>query len=380
MRTLMHLSISLDVGGLENLILNLCQHIDRERFRPIVCCLSEGLALQKEFEAIGVPVYSVPKRDGFDWQLIPPLVSLLRLERVDILHTHNACPYLYGTVAGRWSGVSAIVHTEHSNIEPEHHGLWRVERYLSYLANPIIADSENVAETLIQDQSVHPRRVKVIPNGIDEQHFQPRPPDQALQESFGIQAGEHVIGIVARLEPVKNHQMLLRAFSSLCDLRSDIRLLIVGDGSSRSDLGAMAQELNIADRIIFAGNRRDIPECLSLMDAFALSSVSEGLPLTILEAMAAGVPVISTKVGGIPEVINNERNGLLVESQDVAGMRDAFLRLLEDTVLTQQITSCARSDVVSRYSLRAMTRAYEHTYDQANPPRPIPVRHQEASA
>ncbi len=362
-RTLLHLSISLDIGGLENLILNLCQRIDRRRYRPIVCCLSDGLGLQREFEELGIPAFSIPKREGFDWCLIPSIVSLLRRERVDILHTHNACPYLYGTIAGTWAGVRTLVHTEHSNIEREHGGLWRAEKYLSYLAYPIIADSKNVADTLVHEQSVHPRRVRVILNGIDVQRFRPSPPNRQLQQELGIRETDRVIGIVARLVPVKNHEVLFSSFAMLCSMRPNLRLLVVGDGPLRRELEKRAQALGISNRVVFAGNQRDIPGYLSLMDVFVLSSISEGLPLTLLEAMAAGIPVVCTRVGGIPEVIRHGVNGLLAASDAHEELGERCLQLLDDPLFARSLAKKAREEVIRKYSLRAMTRAYEAVYN-----------------
>jgi sugar transferase (PEP-CTERM/EpsH1 system associated) len=358
-----HIVYSLQIGGLEELVLNLVRKMDRSRYQLSVIVLRTDGPLSLEMEKLGITVHRLHGEEGFSWALIRRLAALLRQEKVDAVHTHDLGPFIYGGLASLWNLNRNIFHTEHSYLSQNSRRLRMFERVLGYYCRVIIADSRDVAAMLIERQKIPARKVVTILNGIDLDRFQ-NLDTTTIRNAMGIKPNVFVVGTVGRLVPVKNQALLIKAFASFAAERS-AELIIVGDGPERPGLESLAAELGVASRVHFTGARRDIPAILASLDLFVLPSLSEGLSLTLLEAMAAVRPVIATRVGGNPEVINDGKNGLLVPSNNVETLRDAMCRVNgPNAAWRDAIASSGRRTVEEQFSLDYMVKAYVQLYDR----------------
>jgi L-malate glycosyltransferase len=357
----LHVLNTLQTGGAEYLVLNLARALDRRRFPMLVCSLQGDGEIGAELRGIGVPVFVLERRFGIDPRLVPALVQLIRRHRVRIVHTHNVAPWLYAGIAARLAG-AAVCHTEHSSLFPEQRALKRAEWALGKITKAVICDGEDVRRQLVHEQHLSPRNVVTVYNGVDTGAYA-HPVDRAAgRRALGLPEQAPVVGTVARLEPVKDQATLLSAFAQVARELPDARLVLVGDGSQRAALEAQARQPPLAGKVHFLGRRADVPSLLPLFDVFALSSTSEGLPLTILEAMAAGLPCVSTAVGAVPEAVLEGETGRLVPPGDAHRLAAALRDLLTDPTLARRLGTTAQHRARALFDLKVMTRRYEDLY------------------
>jgi len=363
-RKILHITFSIDTGGLETLVLRLCEGI-KERFEPLLCTLSSGGDLWRRFRRLGVPVYHLTKSEGLTPLLSLKIASLIRNLKVDLIHTHNVGPLIYGGLASVITGLP-LVHTEHSRLPRHEKRLRSIEKLLSLKASKIVAVSKCIADQLIDEQGIKPDRVKVIPNGVDVELFgNARQEREDVREELGIEDTEIVIGTVGRLAAVKDYTTLIQAFALVkAGGEGTIKLLMVGDGPERKKLEKIADEIGVREHVIFLGMRDDVPRLMAAMDIFALSSVDEGLPLAALEAMSVGLPIVATDVGGIPEAVGHGLNGFLIPPRSPQQMAIALLKLIHDPELREKLSIQARKRAVERFSIKAMIKAYQALYEE----------------
>ena len=335
-----HVVLSMDVGGLERVVLDLVR-----RGRPLgqdaaVVCLERPGTLAPQVEAAGAEVRCVGKPPGRRPETVGLLRDLFEELSPDVVHTHQIGALYYAGPASRRAGVRAIVHTEHINHAAKRTRaidrarirlLWGVAgRY----AWRFFGVSGDIVEAAASFGAVPRRKLAVVRNGIDTSAFAPTPDarDEALRayRSLGIPEGARVVGTVGRLAEVKRHDLLIRAFAAASAGRPDAALIVVGDGPERPALEGLAESLGIGDRVHLAGYRERPELFLRGMDSFALASRIEGLPLAILEAWAAGVPVVASRVGGVPALIDHGRTGLLFDPGDEAALARHLGDLLDD--------------------------------------------------
>jgi sugar transferase (PEP-CTERM/EpsH1 system associated) len=347
-----HLVRRLDLGGLEMVVLNLVRGADRERFEPRVICLGPRGAIADRFDRIGVPVESLEAR-GRAAAIVQLARRLWRL-RADVLHTHNPAPHLVGAVARTLARVPVLVHTKHGRNYPEDRRAVLANRWASLNTDAVIAVSEDAAGVARTIERVPASKVRVIHNGIDLTSF------PAPERRGGEGVGRAVT--VARLHAVKDQATLLRAARRIADARPGFRLALVGDGPEREGLERLRRELALEEIVRFHGHRDDVRTLLLESDLFMLSSVSEGLSLTLLEAMAAGLPVIATDVGGNREVVTHGETGFLVAPASPEAVASATLSLLDDPARAQAMGRSGRRRVEQVFDLRVMVRRYEALY------------------
>jgi glycosyltransferase involved in cell wall biosynthesis len=354
----LHVLNTLETGGAEYLVLNLARCVDRSRFELAVCSMEGDGDLGEQFRRLGFETFFLDRRKGLDPTLTPKLARLIRRERVDVVHTHNVAPWLYSAPAARLSGAD-LCHTEHSTLLPGQTALMRAERVLGLLTKAVICDGEQVRRQLVDDQRLSPRNVVTIYNGVDTELYG-RPVDAAAgRRALGLSGEAPVVGTVARLQPVKDQVTLLEAFSAVAARLPAARLVLVGEGPARPALERRAAFPDLAGRVLFLGRRTDVATLLPLFDLFVLSSLSEGLPLTLLEAMAAGLACVSTAVGAISEVILQESTGLLVPARDPAALAQALERLLRDEARRRTMGQAGRARARALFDLKVMTRRYQ---------------------
>jgi sugar transferase (PEP-CTERM/EpsH1 system associated) len=365
-----HVVLALNMGGLERVVLRLLARLDRTRFAPIVCALDEPGGLAPELARLGVPLRVVRRRPGVDLGVAVRLATVLRQEGVRLVHTHNAASHLYGSLAahllrGRGGRRPPIVHTKHGRDEPDKPRRVLVNRLASALCDRVVAVSDDAAAVAVGIEHVSPRKVMTILNGVDTDEFRPRPDDVgAAREALGAPREGFHVGCVARLATIKDHRTLLDAFALLRVDRPDAHLTLVGDGPERPSLHERAARPDLAGAVTFAGERSDIAPLLAAFDVFALSSLSEGISLTLLEASSAGLPIVATRVGGNEEVVVDGETGVLVPSADPAAFAAALAALAAGAGRPDRaaLGAAGRARVERRFSVERMVRDYTELY------------------
>ncbi|MGK3968363.1 glycosyltransferase family 4 protein [Sorangium sp. So ce118] len=366
-----HVVLSLNVGGLERVVLRLLERTSRERFAPVVCALQEPGALAEELARLGVPLVVLSRKPGLDPGLPVRLAAWLRREGIRLVHTHNPGPHLYGALAAGLAraasfagggGGPRVIHTKHGRNYPKQKRKVLVNRLAAALTDRVVAVSDDARAVALEVERVDPARVVTILNGVDPEVF--RPGDaRAARARLGLPASGYHVGCVARLSPEKDHATLLAAFARLREVRPDAHLTIVGDGPVRPALEQQAARLGLGGAVLFTGTRGDVAELLPAFDVFALASLTEGISLTLIEAASAGLPIVATRVGGNPEIVQEGETGLLVSP----GSPEPLAAALEAIAVRDdraEVGMRGRARVIERFGIDQMIRAYEDLYDE----------------
>ncbi|HZK67402.1 MAG TPA: glycosyltransferase family 4 protein [Chloroflexota bacterium] len=361
----LHLVNELTDASSNRLVLQLASKLDPQRYELHVGAIKplEG-PMGDLFRSTGARV--VCFEGGGLARLVRRVALYLGQESVDLLHTHVLRADLVGGFAARLGHRTALVSTKHNmGYVPGQEG-W-VRRSLlywpaMYLPDRVIVVTEVLRRQLLLRLRLGTDRVVTIPNGIDtERTFQPAAREECRKE-LGIQEDDLVVCYTGRLVEGKGLDTLLAAAATVRSSGVRLKLLIAGDGPLDSHLRTHATQLGMEAAVLFPGFRSDIPQLLAASDIFALPSLSEGLPLSLLEAMSAGKPVVVTPVGGIPEVVQSGRNGFLVPARNETRLADALVRLLVDPHLREEMGRSARERVVESYSVERMVREYDAVY------------------
>ena len=359
-----HVLTSLDMGGGERIALELASGQMAAGHRVLMVSLTatpDG-ALGAEVQDRGVPVRRTPKRPGFDLTLSLRLAALFRREGVDVVHLHNRLPLIYGASAGRVVGAT-VVHTRHGPRPGTTRQRW-LERGAAHLIHAYVAVSPELRDHVHRLNDCPPEKLSVIENGIDLVRFGAAGGERsAARAALGLPENAWVVGAVGRFAPEKDYPFLVRAAAPL--LGPDTRLVIVGEGETMAAVRAEVRARNAGAYVHLTGRRNDVPHVLAAFDAFVLSSQMEGLPLAVLEAMAAGVPVVATAVGGLPYLIREGENGFLVPAGDEAALRERLAALRDDPARARAIGEQGRADVRERHSREAMVKRYLELYAEA---------------
>jgi glycosyltransferase involved in cell wall biosynthesis len=346
------------IGGEEMLLVELIRRLDRSRFAPELCCLKFRGELGEKL-ANEIPVWSNLLACKWDFRVWGRLTQLLRRRRIDAVITvgTGGDRMFWGRLAALRAGVPVIMSAIHSTGWPT-----RIEwlnRKLATVTDAFIAVANLQRQYLVQHAGCPPEKMHVIPNGVDTRRFQPRRRNDNLAEQLGIPASAPVAGVVAEMRPEKNLSLWLQAAVEVRKQVPTAHFLIVGDGQQRDALETMARQLRIERYTHFAGRRRDVPELLALMDVFVLSSTMEANPVSILEAMAGGKPVVSTDVGSISEAVVEARTGYLVASDDCDALAGRIAHLLMNHAEATGMGQEGRRRIVDRFSVEQMVRGYE---------------------
>jgi glycosyltransferase involved in cell wall biosynthesis len=363
-----HVVLSLDCGGLERIVMDLARCGPMQNQKVSVLCLERPGTLAAEVERAGAVVKCLNKPPGRRPETVGKIQEYLREHRPDVVHTHQVGALYYAGPAARDERVPLVIHTEHINQVAKYPTLrMRAKiRLLWWLAGRSAARfccvSEDIASEVQAYRAVPRHKVCVVQNGIDTARFRRREGAEALRGSLGIPVDVPVIGTVGRLDEVKCQDLLLRGFQRVRDKAPKARLLLVGDGPSRAALEALAGELELTPAVSFVGYQARPDRYLQAMDFFALTSRAEGLPLAILEAWAAGLPVVSTRVGGIPKVVDDGRTGLLIDSGDEDALAKALSELLDNPSRARRLGEAGRARVEADFDTRRMAGDYHRHY------------------
>ncbi len=346
-----HLVWALEMGGIEKLLVEFAHHVDRSRFAFKFISLQHRGILADEIEACGWPTHTLNKPAGYRPLVSLKLAALLRRLQIDVLHTHDMGSLIYGVPLARLAGVKTLVHTRHEqNLywTPRHH--WLLRKLSSQLDWLACVSTDSTALSI--ESGVSPSKVLTILNGVDLGAF----------EYSGSRADGPFV-IVARLRREKDFPTLLRAVALVVAREPSFRLEIAGDGPEQDALESLSVELGLTNHVRFLGMVHDVPAVLRRARGFVLSSTSEGNPVTLLEAMARGLPIVATAVGGIPEVVEQGESGLLVPASDPGKLAEAILSLWRDPARCGAMGRSGRTRVESLFDVRRMVREYEALYD-----------------
>lgn len=358
----MFIHTSLFTGGAEMLLLELIRGLDRRRFAPEICCLKQAGPLREQVPD-GVPVFDQLIKHKYDLPVVWRLAQLFRQRKIDAIVSVGAGDRMFwGRLGARLAGVPVIAAWIHSTGWPDRLG--RLNRLLTPITDAFIGVAVPHGRYLVDVEKLPEKRVHVVENGVDIDRFRPRPADQQLRTELGLPATAPLAGIVARLSEEKNHALLLRAAALVREQISDAHFVIVGDGPLRDRLKAQAQQLGIEDSVRFLGNRTDVPDILALLDVFVLSSHIEANPVSILEALATGKPVVATRVGSVSETVRHGEVGYVVEPGDASALAGHIIELLRDPRLARRLGAEGRRQVVERYSMTRMIDRYQGLLEQ----------------
>jgi len=359
---LMHTALDLDIGGLQRLIADVTPAMNRERFNIEVCCFNRLGCFADQLQEEGVRVTLLQKnQDHFDVTYPFRLAAFLKSRKVDIIHMHSGS-FFFGSIAAAMAMVPASVYTDHGRHVPEPRVQLIEDRISGFLVGQIVAVSRELEIYLAERVKLPVKKICTIINGIQDERYAPGPKPAHLLNEFSLRSDNKIIGTVARLDDVKDQLTMIDAFARVVTKIPEARLFLVGDGPMRKKLNERIGKHRLEKEIFITGARGDIPEMLNLFDLYVLTSVSEGTSLSLLEAMASGLPSVVTNVGGNPSIIGNESEGLLVEPKDIGGIADAMIRVLTNSSLSQELSKKALSRVRSEYSIKSMAKSYQNVY------------------
>jgi sugar transferase (PEP-CTERM/EpsH1 system associated) len=348
-----HLVTTLAIGGLEKVVLDLVRRRTQNVFGMHVICLDSSGVLERAFADVGVAVDTIGTSGSVPARILR-LALRLRQLKPHVLHTHNPQAHLHGSLAGGLAKVPFVVHTKHGREYADRHLIAAMSRLGSRWTSAFVAVSEDAAAVARTLDGVPARKLRVIHNGIDVDRF-------ALRGSRPAGAAVRAV-TVGRLDPVKDQLTMLRAVRAVVDTNPAFRLAIVGDGPSRPELEAERLALGLADHVRFLGYRDCVGPFLAAADFFVLSSVSEGVSLALLEAMACGLPAVATDVGGNREVVVPGETGYLVPAGSPAALADAMHALHADAAALDRMGRAARRRVEGAFNLNRVVAQYEGMY------------------
>ena len=351
--------LQMAMGGSERVVYDLVRSLDPARFAPSVAWLAQPTPL-REFVELGIPLHYVPKRGRLDWSAMAGLGRIIRDHRIDVVNAHHFMPFVYAYPAAKLMNRCGLVYTEHSAADVlAAGGKWqRIGGYL-LRRSEAVGISEEVSRTIRDHFGTPALRVHTIENGVDIETFAAAAAErETLRRAVGFSAEEVVFGHVANFRRNKNHLFLLRAFAEVARLKPQARLVLLGQGfegdpeNSQPEVARFVADNGLSGRVQMLGYRSDVQRLLGALDAFCLVSHKEGLPLSLVEAMASALPVVGTDIDGIRAVVEREVTGLLVAPDDVPALVAALLRVIDDKDFRRSAGQAAQRLAQRRYSLQ----------------------------
>ncbi len=353
----------MQVAGAEMLVLQIIRRL-KEQIHATAFCLDQAGELAAELSKQNCEVITLERRPGRDFRAAWRLAGHFRRLKIEVVHAHQYSPFFYAALARLLSFHQfRIIFTEHGRHFPDVVSPLRRTAnrlLLDHLADAVSAVSAFSAASLAEKDGFSEQQIEVIENGVDIQRIN----GADIPHNLGLDRSRRYLVCVARFHPVKDHATLLRAFVIVARQRPEVDLLLVGDGPLGSDLEKLAQELGIKPRVRFLGLRPDVPGILRAAKVFVLTSLSEAAPLTVLEAMAAGLPVVVTAVGGNPEMVRDGVDGYLVPRGDTEATASAILRMLDDSKAAAAMGSAGAARVREHYSLERAIQRYFALYSR----------------
>ena len=361
---LIYLVHSLDIGGTERLVVDLVRRFRMES-EVTVCCLDHAGVWGEELSREGVPVTTIGRKPGIDVAAVWRLGKLFRRHCHVLVHCHQYPAFFYGVLGAFFAPGASVLFTEHGRAYPDIVSRRRrlVNRLLVRRTARLTSVSHAVKEALVALDGMPADRIRVIHNGIDPERYIIREDVATAQRmALGVGRGELVVGTLGRLDPVKDHLTLLRAFAQVRAAVPEARLLIAGDGETRSSLEEAVQSLHLGKAVSLLGFRTDVSQLLAAFDVFVLPSRNESMPVTVLEAMAAGLPVVATAVGDIPKIVVNEVTARLCQPADPDSLADVLIQLLRDSALRRRMGLAGQERLKQYFTTDRMVDDYRAIY------------------
>jgi len=360
---IMQLVPSLRVGGAENQVVTLANSLDKTKFNVILCILQKGGPLLRQVSK-DVSVIEIKYRQRYFPFALMKLIWILKKYKVHILHCHLYFSGFWGRIAGLIARVPVMITTEHGKtLWKKKHHIW-FERWIDKFTAMRIAVSEDIKKIRIEREKLSPQKIVVIPNAIDINKFKKTKKEiQLKKREFNLDTNTFIIGTVGRLVEAKDLFTLLDAVAILKQNMDNFKVLIVGDGVLRHALQNYAHKLHIMDKIIFTGSREDIPDLLAMFDVFVLSSIREGIPVALLEAMASKKAIIATKVGGIPEVLEDNKSGILIPPRHPDILVEKIMYLFNNLNERERLGLNAYIRVEEKYGINKVIKNIEQLYE-----------------
>ncbi|TWT82759.1 Glycogen synthase [Planctomycetes bacterium CA13] len=351
---IVHISLGTNVGGMEKLLVEFARFADRSKFDLTFISLQEPGQVAAEIESLHWPVISLSKTPGLKLSVIAKLAKLLRTRKPTVVHTHNAAGQAYGVTAAKFARVPRVIHTRHGQCSTSTARQKMMYRSLSHWIERIVSVSNDGQQLTIRD-GIAPEKAVTIHNGVDLRRF-PQVRNRPIGRAI----------VVARLSPEKDIASLIQAMKIATEQTKPneipFTLDIVGDGQQRQSLEALTRSLMLQDAIRFCGESDRVSDQLASASMSVLPSLTEGISLTLLEAMATGLPVVACSVGGNPEVVSDQETGILVPPGDPQALAEAMLRLHRDPALAERYGDAGRLRAEKMFCVRKMVRAYESLY------------------
>jgi glycosyltransferase involved in cell wall biosynthesis len=360
--SVLHLVEDLKIGGIEKVIFDLATNLNRNLYTVDVWCIARGGEIAEKLVRAGVRVRILGIPSYYNLFNIIRIARFIRMHKPDILHGHTYFSNTICRISGRLACVPVIIAHVHNTYCNYSYRNLLVERILSFFTNKIICCSNAVRNFVLKCEKISSQKAVVIHNGIDQKKFHKEFEISNLREHLKISSNTMVIITVASLTEKKGHRFFLEALKKIKLGYADIKWLIVGDGPIRKKLEELTQEFNLKDTVIFTGLRNDVSELLNNSDIFVLPSLKEGLPLAVIEAMSTGLPVVATSVGGVTEIIEDEKTGLLIPPGNPDAISSAVMILLKDIKKREYIGRHGRKSVIENFASDKMVAKVEQLY------------------
>jgi glycosyltransferase involved in cell wall biosynthesis len=354
----MQVTWGLVAGGAEMYAFTVAANLDARKFKAMLCAIDKGGALEPEIESRGIPYFVMHRRQGIDFKLMWRMYRLFKENRIQVVHTHHFNQLFYSLPGAKLAG-ARIVHMEHSVEFLKRKRLSVALNFLTRFCDKVIAIGSDGARALKELAGIPETKLEIIRAGVDPANYTES--KSQARKALGLDQTEKIAVIVARLFPEKNHKLLLEAFARVVRRIDKARLLIVGDGIEEAALCDEIDRLNLKSQVTMLGVRRDVARLLAASDVFVLSSDREGLPIAVLEAMAAAKPVIATAVGDLPMVVKDQKTGRLVPAKNSEALSEALVEILSDEEKATNMGEQALR-AIDEYSLQTMIAKFETLY------------------
>ncbi|WP_260679242.1 glycosyltransferase [Thalassomonas sp. M1454] len=362
MINILHITYDMRIGGTEQVINNLISGADKQNFSMSVLCIESPLGpFSEPLIQQGIQIHQLNRKPNFDFDLVIKIRKIIKEHDIHIVHCHQYTPWVYGALAAFKQ--AKVVFTEHGRFYPDSSSLKRkvVNPIMAKLTDSVTAISQATKNALVTYEFLSKKTIKVIYNGIKPLQVEDKEVEE-LRLKLDISEQTIVLGTVARLDPIKNHPMMLKAFKAALNNHPKIKLIIIGDGEGRAEIESIISELKLQQNVILTGYIPSPKAYIALIDIYLLSSFSEGTSMTLLEAMSLAKPCIVTNVGGNPEVVIDNKTGLVCPSDDQYKFSDAMAKLIEEKELCSSMSYAAKQRFEDTFTTSSMVDKYQKLY------------------
>lgn len=361
--TVLHVFVTLPVGGAEQLLVSMVNNFD-SNIKSIICCICNKGEIGEKLEKEGYKIIALNKlhKNGWDSSIVGDLCYIIRKYNIDLIHGQLYHSNLYSRFAARRENIPAIIsiHNTYNKQKKLHRRL--INRYLLKYTSAIIVGSDDIKKDVVKYDRAPDKLIHIIPNSINLSSVQTSLSCESARKNLGLSGDDIILGTIGRLEEQKGHTFLINALAILKQKKYDLKLLIVGDGRLRNELENQVVKLSLESQVIFLGTRTDLGSIFPAINIFVMPSLWEGLSLAMLTAMAAGLPVIATDVGGVRDILEGNSCGLVVSPKDSEELSNAVIRLIEDQRLLLKYADKGKEIVYNNYSDQSMVKKIQNMY------------------